>query len=101
MCGKEAWLDCMYQCQTYPPGVPGRPRGARCDMRGPEFEVTERSSDEELMRLLADGGVSDHARQKAGDVLVTRWYEHLKSYARRLFRLSAGGCSTDLAEDVV
>jgi RNA polymerase sigma-70 factor (ECF subfamily) len=70
-------------------------------MRGPEFEVTERSSDEELMRLLADGGVSDHARQKAGDVLVTRWYEHLKSYARRLFRLSAGGCGADLAEDVV
>jgi RNA polymerase sigma-70 factor (ECF subfamily) len=70
-------------------------------MRGPEFEVTERSSDEELMRLLADGRVSMQARQKAGDVLVMRWYEQLKTYARRLFRLSAGGCGADLAEDVV
>lgn len=70
-------------------------------MRGPEFEVTERSSDEELMQLLADGGVSLQARQKAGDVLVMRWYEYLKTYARRLFRVSAGGGGTDLAEDVV
>ena len=71
-------------------------------MRGPEFDVTERSSDEELMRLIADGRLTIEARRLAGDVLVMRWYEHLKSYARRLFRPSASGaCSADLAEDVV
>lgn len=69
-------------------------------MPGPEFDVTERSSDEELMRLLADGRASIQARKRACDQLVLRWYDYLKDYARRLFRASAGGSATD-ADDVV
>jgi len=65
-----------------------------------EFDVQERS-DEELMRLLADGRLSIQARQLACDQLVLRWYDHLRGYARRLFRLSPTGHGADLADDVV
>src|SRR5262245_24842537 len=99
--GKEALLDCTLLCQNSPPEFLADAVARGRNMRGPEFDLTERSSDEELMRLLAKGGVSLQARQKAGDMLVSRWYEQLRIYARRLFRLSSGGCGNDLAEDVV
>src|SRR5262245_37146395 len=79
---------------------PARPRGTRSDMPPAQFDVQERS-DEELMRLLADGRLSIQARQLACDQLVLRWYDHLRGYARRLFRLSPTGHGADLADDVV
>lgn len=69
-------------------------------MPSPEFDVQERS-DEELMQLLADGRISIQARQRACDQLVLRWYDHLKGYARRLFRGAAPAAGADLADDVV